>query len=280
MINRLWNTSSPRLIPGEITIMKYHTTFLESLTDTDFLVTPLEDASVIGSIKPPRVIFTQKQLETMGSLQNGFKPLYKQSRLFEVCKSIINDYMVRSNGGNIPTEINQKKLSITKVKGKPLNYDIITKSMKFFIGNNILKVHSSHCAGRNSIFYVGGQFMDDCLDPIITRTEYTKSLYDNLTEKYRISGFDPKSRSTCKCCNTSRRAVDFQIFEDKNCLSPVCKQCYIQNIDTCKSILRAFHYEYDTMICMDRSRELDDMDEDYQIDLIIAESIQNDFRFN
>lgn len=246
---------------------------LDTESDNQFSSELLADGkhNVEPCIKPPRVIFTKGQIETIGTINNGLKPLYKQKRLFEVWQYIINSYMIRSNGGVIPTEINQKSLLDVKVKGKLLNAQIITRAIQFSLDNGLLIKHMTHAPGKNSIFYIGGQLMKDYLDPNALKQEKEIRWVKTTWEKYRLMGYDPDERHVCKCCTTNLKAVNFKIWEKDDCLSPVCNSCWYINPAAAKSAIRAFKFEQETQIIMDYCAKQDEGDLDYQVEVLLKE---------
>jgi hypothetical protein len=248
----------------------------------------VEDGSVSiihGShaLAPHRVIFTPNQWDTIGSLQNGFKQLHLQKRLFLVVKYILKDYMIKSNGGNIPTEINQKKLVGIKVNKKPLEKKIITKSLKFLISNDLIQKKFNYAPGRNSIFYVAGNLMNEMLDPIQIKKAKKIDWEKELTRKYYAHGYNPNEGKTCVVCHTVKISLDFAIWEDKDCLDPVCTECGKFSI-AAKSERRRFFLERESKLKeiykldLKPKRTFDLNDDDYINDLI-NEVIKDDPRF-
>ena len=204
----------------------------------------------------------------IGTLTSGRKPIHKYPRQFEVFKYILKDFMVKSNGGIIPTEINQKKLWNIEVNGIILSHDIITKVLKFCKTHDIMVPTSSYSPTNHAKFYVGGKLMKQLLEsnqskPMKLKKETKPKYLEKMRTEYINYGFNPDDRQTCSCCNNYIRIINFKIWDDDWGLSlaPVCKSCHVKTPDAAKSALRLFFLERDKQFELDCLKQINDEDD-------------------
>lgn len=69
---------------------------------------PPASSDDISSATTSRLYLTEKQWRVIGNIQNGKRLLHQNNRCFNCLKFILGKYIIGSNGGLVPTEINQK----------------------------------------------------------------------------------------------------------------------------------------------------------------------------
>ena len=212
---------------------------------------------VVPNLTPPRIILTKNQLRVLGNLPHLKKTLGQQKRSFEVVKYIFQTFLARSNGGIIPTEINQATLRKVKVGGKLLTPKMVSSCIKFLVSNKLIVNHYRQCKGKNAIFYIGGELVKDLLDPIKLARDNQDRRIAKIWDKHRHHGYDPDEKKTCMCCIGSFRNTNYYLRGDGE-LSPVCNHCWNHNNLAAKAALRVYHFERDNQAVLYACAVLDE----------------------
>lgn len=215
--------------------------------------------------KRGRLIFNTANFEYLGCLEYGTKLLHKQSNSFSVFQYIIKQFQRKSQGGVIPTEINQRLLEEELINGKLVSRRVITKLLKFCLEHKILVKTHQYRPGKNSIFYKGGELMIQLLKPTKKEISQIKKhkLDESLVQYYTDMGFDAFAKTPCRVCfdrNGSIESYNFNIREREECLEPVCKDCKVNHPEATKSAYRLFYVEQDALGSIDIKTDHDTTD--------------------
>lgn len=207
-----------------------------------------ENQDVSPRAKPARVIITQDQFDSyIGNLvditSKMNKTINRQGKLKNYMKIILDDFCEKSNGGMLPTEINQHTWR-DQIPSK-----ILSRIIKNLIHHNLIVKHANHCSGVRATFYIGGNTMFSLLDSFVFKKMIQSKKCLAKAEKYWNFGYSKNETKLCPCCNTERSCIEFKLMTNSGLLSPVCDECstfYNKNRNvakppTWKAAWRAFY---------------------------------------
>jgi len=199
---------------------------------------------------------SDKQKRFIGNLQDGNKLLCQYKRRFKLTIKILQDFVLESDGGRIPTEISTSKLRKTVFDKKRVQPHMINDCMKFLKEKNSFLVteiphryssadgHKANPVAANATFYVGGQDLKELLDYESNKDRPTKtplSRSDYRKKDHLLRGFRWDDTTVCQCCDKEQRLIEYNIRQEDNTLQPVCQSCYREDKDQATRAARAFY---------------------------------------
>ena len=187
--------------------------------------------------KPKRLVLTNKQfIDYIGCLTDITskvgKPIYKQNKLSNLIEWVLSEFCKKSNGGLIPTEINQGELRNQKIRNKKIGAKILSRAIKNLLHHKIILLHAKHKQSRNATFYKGGSTLFDLLDPVTLKKQNAERSHKKKAEKYVARGFDPEDQKTCACCRLTKSVCSFEVDDQTNLLKPICMPCVLKKSRT------------------------------------------------